>query len=422
MNEMALERKNYNVFNKNFILLFFGKFVSQIGDSIYNFGISIYLLELTGKGTVMASYLALSVLVGVLMGPFGGVIADRYDKVKLIYMMDIIRGFAISIAAAVIILKAPIFLIVATLYITGIIIMMCASIFNPSSTSIITEIVIEDYLTKANSISASIQQIASIVGVVFGGILYVIIGPIGIVILNSLSYIGSGISEMFIKIEKGKKEIKADEEVSFFLEIKEGLQYVKQDNLIRSVVMFAVMINLVLAPVFSVIITFVINQVLKAPKIHIAYVEVAFSVGFILGSIIISLIKYEKRFGATLKIGLIFMWLFDICILINIACRMNNKYNNIGFLIIMIIIMMGMGMFNAIVNIPLQVIIQKKVKKELLGRVTALLATLCMMSMPLGMLLGGIAVDCLNIIVVMIVQAILLGGIVITMFLNKNIV
>jgi hypothetical protein len=44
--------------DRNYILLFFGNLVSGIGSRVYGFGISLFLLDLTGKASATAIYVA----------------------------------------------------------------------------------------------------------------------------------------------------------------------------------------------------------------------------------------------------------------------------------------------------------------------------------------------------------------------------
>ncbi|MDD3478075.1 MAG: hypothetical protein PHP32_04295, partial [Candidatus Izemoplasmatales bacterium] len=55
--------------DRNFILLFFGNLVSGVGSRIYGFGISLSLLDLTGKASVVGTYVGMWSLSIFLVGP-----------------------------------------------------------------------------------------------------------------------------------------------------------------------------------------------------------------------------------------------------------------------------------------------------------------------------------------------------------------
>jgi hypothetical protein len=57
--------------NRNFLLLFTGKIISLLGDQIYSFALSWYVLDLTKSSFQMAAFLAINTLAVALVAPFG---------------------------------------------------------------------------------------------------------------------------------------------------------------------------------------------------------------------------------------------------------------------------------------------------------------------------------------------------------------
>ena len=79
--------------DKNFLLLFFGTLVSGIGSRLYGFGISLYLLDLTGLATSMSSYIAIWTLVLFIITPIASTFTDRWkNKVKVLFIIDFGSG------------------------------------------------------------------------------------------------------------------------------------------------------------------------------------------------------------------------------------------------------------------------------------------------------------------------------------------
>jgi hypothetical protein len=101
------EKVKVNIFkNKNFNLLFAGVMVSNIAHVLFNFAISLYILRIAdaayGKeqaALIQAAYLALSGLILLVGMPFGGVLADKLNKVRIMYLTDYIRGITIGLVS-----------------------------------------------------------------------------------------------------------------------------------------------------------------------------------------------------------------------------------------------------------------------------------------------------------------------------------
>src|SRR5690554_2736497 len=90
-----------NVFyNPNYVLLFIGTIVSHIGSTFYNFAVGFYILKITNNNAfIQGVYLAVSGIIFVLASPIGGVLADRWNKAKIIYSTDFIRGTVVFLSS-----------------------------------------------------------------------------------------------------------------------------------------------------------------------------------------------------------------------------------------------------------------------------------------------------------------------------------
>jgi MFS family permease len=114
---------------KNMILLLLGQSVSLFGTSIYTFAISLYILSITGSGLSFSLSLALGALPGVLFSPISGVVADRFDRKKMVVVMDIVSGLVV-IGLLVLSVFAELKLIY--IYVTTFLLATCSIFFNTS--------------------------------------------------------------------------------------------------------------------------------------------------------------------------------------------------------------------------------------------------------------------------------------------------
>src|SRR5512147_2970997 len=79
-------------FNGNFKRYFGARIVSQLGDQLYVFAICWYVLDLTRSSLLMAALLAVNALAVMAVVPFGGLIADRISRKKVMVGTDVIQG------------------------------------------------------------------------------------------------------------------------------------------------------------------------------------------------------------------------------------------------------------------------------------------------------------------------------------------
>ena len=78
-----MERKIY--------LLWFGQTISWTGSSMSFFAIGVWIYETTGKASALSTIVFIVAIVGVVTGPFGGVLADRFQRKKLIIIFDLTK-------------------------------------------------------------------------------------------------------------------------------------------------------------------------------------------------------------------------------------------------------------------------------------------------------------------------------------------
>jgi Na+/melibiose symporter-like transporter len=114
-------------FNRNFMLLMAARFVSQIGDRIHFFALTWYILNKIGTGSAVGTIMIFATAPSVIMGPFTGVLADRFDRRKIMIAMDAIRAIiAVTLGYLVIRDQAALW----TLYLGTGLLAMCSDVLS----------------------------------------------------------------------------------------------------------------------------------------------------------------------------------------------------------------------------------------------------------------------------------------------------
>src|ERR1700690_2119462 len=78
--------------NSNYRLYFFGQATSLVGTWMQTIAQSFLVLHLTGSGFDVGLVVALQTLPVLLLGPYGGVVADRVDKRRLMVGLQTLMG------------------------------------------------------------------------------------------------------------------------------------------------------------------------------------------------------------------------------------------------------------------------------------------------------------------------------------------
>ena len=95
---------------RNLRVLFSGLVVSQAGDWLYNLALLAFVYERTGSTAWVGITTAARILPEVVLGPIGGVLADRHDRRVVMILSDVLRAASMAALALVALAGAPIVL------------------------------------------------------------------------------------------------------------------------------------------------------------------------------------------------------------------------------------------------------------------------------------------------------------------------
>jgi predicted MFS family arabinose efflux permease len=90
--------------------LFTGLVVSQAGDWLYNLALLAFVYERTGSTAWVGITTAARILPEVVLGPLGGVLADRHDRRAVMIVSDVLRAVAMAALAVLALADGPVVL------------------------------------------------------------------------------------------------------------------------------------------------------------------------------------------------------------------------------------------------------------------------------------------------------------------------
>jgi MFS family permease len=171
--------------SRNFRLYLIGMAVSATGTWI-NFTASSWLvLQLTDSGTALGVNAALMFGPVLFLGPFGGVLADRFDKRRILLWTQFSYALvALTMSGLVFADVIQIWMVYALSVAGGIV----TALDNPARQSFYVEMVGEDVLTNAVSLNSAVFTGSRIVGPAVAGILIASVGMAVCFLIDGLSY------------------------------------------------------------------------------------------------------------------------------------------------------------------------------------------------------------------------------------------
>lgn len=377
--------------NNNLSLFVWGNFVSLLGSSMQCTALPLFILDLTGKGSIM-SLLTLSHMVPMLLTtPFAGVIGDRVNRKHIMVSMDIIRGLLI-LPLAILGLQKNL-----TLPLIFLLMSLCAvldSLFSAATSAMLPELVAEDRLRQANSYHSLFTSMADLLGPVLGALSYSIWGIGAIFVFNSLCYLISGFFEIFIQYSPQSQREKTSVK-EFIASARAGLDFIIQNPHLKTFASFCLLLNFLLAPIFSVVLPFSAKTELHLTALAYGLLGSCLTAGFIIGALATSTILVKDPSGTLIKRGVLAICTLTLLFSILISPPLRLLFapeKHIGT-IILLGLLTFLGIALSITNIPIRTDMQKLAPNHIRSRIFSSIELLTQVAIPLSIAGGGLALD-----------------------------
>ncbi len=399
--------KTRNVFaNRNFTLTFLGALVSNVAALFYSFAVSFYILKITNNNALIQGlYLAVGGITFCVVTLFGGVISDRFNKAKIMYMCDYLKGgIIVGFTLLLMLVIKSVVWQVASLFIVTVLLNAIAGIFTPASASLLPQIVKEQQFQQAQSYFSILNSFQSIVGVILAGILYTLV-PINVLfMIVGGCYILSAISEMFIRYDS--KFEKRDEKLTIkmvFDDIKSGFKYLVSIKAILAMMICVLFINFFFSPIFDNFAPYFIatdvtgtNYIFHeymAPEMWSSFFSVAVGLGSLIMGIVLSTLKQREKCNGLVRWSMIAVSLAVTSMAVSYVLFKSSYIDINALLIIVIAILFVVGVCIVLINVPSTTVMMRIVDKDKFGKVSSVSNIGSQGLIPLSMFLGGLALN-----------------------------
>jgi MFS family permease len=311
--------------NQNFALLWWGQAISSVGDYAWDTALVLWIATYLAAGQSWAPLAVSGVVLAaalpqVVVGPIAGVFVDRWDKRQTMVVMAALQ----AIVATLLVLPAlnisfpylgsaqseSMWRIVAV-YIDVIVLSSFAQFFTPAQFALIKDIVPDEQQDKALETSQAIQGLAVILGPPIAAALVFGLGVGWALVLNAASFVIVLLAVLAIKSPPSAHSLAPGEAGHFSREFLDGLGYVIQHRVLRTILVAEVLTWLGFGALESLG-YFFITENLHAPASDYGLLGADFGVGAIAGALLVRLIGQRIGLERLLWIALITSGLFVI--------------------------------------------------------------------------------------------------------------
>ncbi|MBR4131717.1 MAG: MFS transporter [Oscillospiraceae bacterium] len=384
--------------------MFFGALVSELGAVLYSFAVSFYILEISGNNAFLQGlYLALCGVTLLLFTPVGGVLGDRYNKAKIMFVCDDLKGGMILLATLLMLVFPEKSAHIWILFVIGMAGNAVSGLFNPASTALLPYIVEERQFQQANAYFSVKSALQSILGIMLAGILYAALSVHLLFAVVGLCYVFSGVSEMFIRYAHRPKEEKLSVRIAL-ADLREGVRYLRSQKAIMAMMAAALFINFFLAPVGGNFIPYFIRtdvalspsyllQKVFSPELWSSVFSMLIGFSSLVGSVILSAGAQDEKCGHKVALRLCGMAGVMITLTAGYWYLVSRGVSLNAFLILFCLGCLLIGLLVSFINIPVNTALMRVVEKDKLGKVSSILSILSQGLMPIASVLAGAVIQ-----------------------------
>ncbi len=355
--------------DKNFLLLWTGQFVSQMGDKLAAVALPWLVYQHTGSEFSTGVVFALYTLPYALMGTPAGVVVDRFNKRTIMLSADLLR--ALFMAMIPLVAEFSVVAIYALAFLAA----SLTALFEPAKLAILPEIVPATRLLRANSLLAIAENITEVVGYGFAGLLLATVSTSTAFQLDAMTFVGSAVALACMTYHPTGDPLGRHAQ-PVFRELKEGLRYLMTHRGLLANTAMSVGAAAGAGATYPLTFLFAVRILHGGPKAF-GYLEGALGLGFLGGSLMLASAARRVHKGTAMIAGL--------------------ALTGLGFVLLSLvsstwlaaaILLLG-GVANAAALIAVDTYVQQAVPEALRGRVWGTRFTLTQGTYALSALAAG---------------------------------
>ena len=360
---------------KSYLFFWSGQLASILGSSVVYFVLLWWLVDET-KSAIALSIGSVSYFVPlILVSLIAGVVADRYDRKKVIFIADSLQAFSTFI---MILFFAYGIMEFWYLYFFFAFRSTCQAFHQPTQNAIIPTMVPKEKLSRINGINFLLTGAINIIGPVIGATFLIYFTVEQALWIDIITYSIAIVPLLLIKIPSFHKETEDKKRESMWKEFKSGFKILTTIPGLLMLILEATIFNFLVQPI-STLFPYYIRVIHNGSVVDFALISMSFNVGMFIGGILTT-IKKEWKYKIPIMISVA---------IINAIIYALFSFVPIGFIFLLMLYSVIRGFTIPILNTLFYTILQLRVPSDKLGRVISIDNTLSCIGIPLGSILAG---------------------------------
>ena len=382
-----------------------GQAVSMVTSYAAGYAAVWYITETTGSALMLAAATICAYLPQGLLSPFGGVIADKYNRKIVMIVADMGVG-VISLVLGIFILlgKASFGLIIVMIIARSI----GQAFHGPAMMAAMPLLVPEKHLLRINTLDQLLMSMASIGAPAFGIFLYTVIGFYSVMFLDFLGACVAVLGLALAKIPTIHDETTENQHV--LANMRDGWKALSVNRGLMILIVGITLGMMVFGPLGAMFPLMTYDH-FGGDGFAASITEAAFGVGMLVGSGILMAWGGGKRLASLMAVAAIIVGVSTA------ACGLLTPNMFWVFVALCAVMAVACAWFNG----PLITLVQKNVPEEKMGRALGLTTAAIGLASPLGVAIGGVTAEAIGIAPFFLVDGILCLALGLVLYLPKSV-
>jgi predicted MFS family arabinose efflux permease len=300
----GLRRTFSALYYRDFRILWFGAFTSTTGTFMQTFAQAWLVYTMTNSAFLLGVDGFLSTGPMLIFSLFGGVIADRVERKKIMLLSQYLQmTFAFILALLIFTHQIHVWHIFVLSFLTGSI----QSFSGPAYASLLPLLVRREDVPNAVAMNSMQFNLARVIGPALGGIVFALWGPAACFTINGLSFVAVILAYSVISIPPVHERTR---ETGILEEMREGFRFVTSRRSLLQLTFLAFMGTFLGMPLFTML-PVVAKRVFGLGAQGLSLFQADYGVGSVLGAVFVASSSYAAKKG---KIALLMQLLFAFCL------------------------------------------------------------------------------------------------------------
>lgn len=377
--------KKQKLFTKNFTFLMLGQISSLIGNYTLRFALSMYVLEQTGSAAVFGTLLAIAAVLSVLLGPFGGVMADRLNRRNLMAALDFLSGTVVLLALFLLGEEVSLFLVGAL----QVALSVLGAFESPTVQACIPQMLSGENLLKGNAAVNQVQALAGLVTPFTGSLFYAAFGIKPVLLAAALCFFLTTFLECFIRLPYQKREGGGNVWDVIRSDFRDSGRFLLRDEPeVLKLLLLAALASFFVVGTAIVGLPFLVRTVLGLSAEHYGAAESAMGAAAVAGGILSGILAGKLRMKRLYRL----LILAGLCLAPAgfVFLLPAGAFARYLTLTVCFCVIQAVSTIFSVMSVSM---IQEKTPVTLTGKVMAFVITISACAQPLGQLIYGLLFD-----------------------------